>query len=268
MQLPLSTAAAARLVVLDRVGSTNTELIARATAALEPEFSVLATADQTAGRGRLGREWVAPPGATLAVSVLLRPVLPAGEPLGLEHYGWLPLIAGLSMTSAVASVLPEPTRPRVGLKWPNDVLIGGLKAGGILTELLPDHAAVVVGSGVNLAMTAEQLPTPTSTSLSLAGATLSGDDLADAVLSRYLELLREYYGDFVRHGADPTELLGLLDEQCTTLGQQVRVELPGGDTIVGTATGIDGTGRLQVRRSSDGRSLAVAAGDVTHLRYE
>jgi BirA family biotin operon repressor/biotin-[acetyl-CoA-carboxylase] ligase len=201
----------------------------------------------------------------MAVSVLLRPVLPAGEPLGLEHYGWLPLIAGLSMTRAVASVLPG---ARVGLKWPNDVLVGGLKASGILTELLPGRNAVVVGAGVNLAMTAEQLPTTTSTSLSLAGATLVGDELADVVLVHYLGSLRELYGDFVRSGADAAALVDLLGDWCTTLGQQVRVELPGGDTIIGTATGIDGTGRLQVRRSSDGRSLAVAAGDVTHLRYE
>ncbi|MEO6505402.1 MAG: biotin--[acetyl-CoA-carboxylase] ligase, partial [Terrimesophilobacter sp.] len=98
MDLPLSRALVPRLVVLEQCDSTNSELVARAATGEEPEFSTLVTADQTHGRGRLGRTWVAPPGQTLAVSVLLRPVLPNGKPLGVQHYGWLSLLAGLAMT--------------------------------------------------------------------------------------------------------------------------------------------------------------------------
>jgi len=267
MHLPISAAVVDRLVRLETAGSTNDELVALAAAGDVPEFTVVVTGDQTAGRGRLGRVWVAPPGASLAISVLLRPVLPAGAPLELAHFGWLPLIAGVAMTRAVQTVVPA---HRVGLKWPNDVQIDGLKVSGLLAELLPGGDAVVIGAGVNLSLTREQLPTPVSTSLSLSGARMSGDELADAVLASYLESLREIYTDFVRLGGDPvgSGVSGLVAELCSTIGAQVKVELPGADDLVGAAIGIDGSGRLEVRRSRDGRVVAVAAGDVTHLRYE
>lgn len=264
MQLPLSETIANRLLILAEAGSTNDELVALAGS--EPDFSVVVTGNQTAGRGRLGRRWVAPAGSSLATSVLLRPVLPAGEPLAIKHYGWLPLIAGAAMARALQPLVPG----RVGLKWPNDVQIDGLKVCGVLAELVPPGDAVVIGSGVNLSMTRDELPTATSTSLALAGATLAGDTLADAVLAGYLTQLRSLLGDFLRYGADAeaSGTLGLISELCTTLGQQVRVELPGGVDLFGAATGIDGSGRLQLRRSTDGSAMAVAAGDVTHLRYE
>jgi len=265
MKLPRSTAVVPHLEILPEAGSTNDEMVAKATGL--PDFSVIVTGSQTAGRGRLGRVWVAPPGASLAISVLLRPVLPGGQPLELSHFGWLPLIAGVAMTRAVQSLV-EPER--VGLKWPNDVQVDGLKISGLLAELLPGGDAVVMGAGLNLSLTREQLPTPVSTSLDLAGVSLAGDELADAALSAYLVALRELYSDFVRLGADPVAsgLSSQLDELCTTIGRQVKVELPGASDLLGSAVGIDGSGRLLVRGSLDGRVTAVAAGDVTHLRYE
>jgi len=264
MDWQLSAQQSESFVVVDESPSTNTELVARA--AGEPDFSVLVTTNQTAGRGRLGRVWVAPPGKTIAVSVLLRPVLPAGEPLELSHYGWLPLIAGVAMSTAVGTVVPS---HRVGLKWPNDVQIDGLKVSGILAELVPGGQSVVIGAGLNVSIDADDLPTPTSTSLALVGAVVS-DETTDAVLATYLSTLRSLYTEFVRLGADPegSGILDLVTDSCTTLGQQVRVHLPGGDDLYGTATSIDSTGRLLVRRSTDGHVTAVAAGDVTHLRYE
>ena len=264
MRLPHSEAAATTLEFLAEAGSTNDVLVDKGSAS--PDFSVVVTDNQTAGRGRLGRAWVAPPGKCLAISVLLRPVFPGGEPLSLEHFGWLPLIAGVAMARAVQSVVA----PTVGLKWPNDVQIGGLKVSGLLAELLPSGDAVVLGAGVNLSLGADELPTPVATSLLLSGAALEGDELADAVLSSYLGSLRELCTGFIRYGAD-ADASGIRDavtDACVTLGQQVRVELPGGDDLIGTAIGIDPAGRLQVRRSADGQVSAVAAGDVTHLRYE
>ena len=265
MKLPRSAALVPHLEILPEAGSTNDEMVAKAAGL--PDFSVIVTGSQTAGRGRLGRVWVAPPGASLAVTVLLRPVLPAGQPLELAHFGWLPLIAGVAMTRAVQSLV-EPLR--VGLKWPNDVQVDGLKISGLLAELLPGGDAVVMGAGLNLSLTREQLPTPVSTSLALVGATATGDELADAALSAYLVALRELYTEFVRLGADPVAsgLSPQLDELCTTIGRQVKVELPGASDLLGSAVGIDGSGRLLVRGSLDGRVTAVAAGDVTHLRYE
>ena len=267
MRLPLSAAVVENLRVLPEAGSTNDVLVAEASAGPVADFSVVVTGNQTAGRGRLGRVWVAPAGASLAVSVLLRPVLPAGQPLEIAHFGWLPLIAGVAMTRAVQSLVPA---HRVGLKWPNDVQIDGLKVSGLLAELLPAGDAVVLGAGLNLSLTRDQLPTPVSTSLALSGATLHGDKLADAALSSYLTNLRALYTDFVRLGADPVAsgVAEQLDELCTTIGQQVKVELPGAPDLLGAAVGIDAAGRLKVRRLSAGAVTAVAAGDVTHLRYE
>jgi BirA family biotin operon repressor/biotin-[acetyl-CoA-carboxylase] ligase len=249
MRLPLSRAVAEHLDVLDEAGSTNGVLVGRASAGSETDFSVVVTTNQTAGRGRLGRTWVAPPGTTIAVSVLLAP--PGVEAARL---GWVPLLAGLAMTRAVASLVDAP----VALKWPNDVQVNGLKVSGLLAELVPG-VGVVVGAGLNLTMTAEQLPTPTSTSLTLVGA--SADDLVDRSLAAYLVALRDLYIDFVAAGLDATELRTAVKAACATLGRQVRVELPGTDDLVGLAEDIDESGRLVV----DG--YPVAAGDVTHLRY-
>jgi BirA family biotin operon repressor/biotin-[acetyl-CoA-carboxylase] ligase len=259
MRLPNAQREASRLLVLAETGSTNDVLVAAA--AGEPDFAVVVTGSQTAGRGRLGREWIAPPGSSLSISVLLRP-----EHLALEHFGWLPLIAGVAMCRAIAPLVPGV----VGLKWPNDVQIDGLKVSGLLAELVASGDAVVMGSGVNLSLTAAELPTEVSTSLVLSGAVLKGDELSDAVLTTYLQQLRSLSAAFVRDGGDAetSGTLNLVTELCTTLGQHVRVELPGGNDLIGTATGIDGHGRLIVRRASDGLVSAVAAGDVTHLRYE
>ncbi len=261
MQLAASSAIASRLEYLDEVGSTNDVL--RARAQHDPEFSVVVTASQTAGRGRLGRVWVAPAGRTLAASVLLKPVI-VGAAMPVDSFGWLPLLAGLAMTRAVDSLV---TGHDVSLKWPNDVHIDGLKVSGILTEFVPP-ASVVVGAGLNLELTADELPTPQATSLVLAGATLRGAALFDAALAGYLGALRELYDAFLSSGADATAsgLRVAVSERCSTIGQEVRVELSGAADLYGTADGIDATGRLLV--VSDRARQAVAAGDVTHLRYE
>ena len=295
MELPLSTLLTPQLIVLEEAASTNDELLARASAGLLPQFSAVVTMNQTAGRGRLGRAWVAPPGQTLAVSVLLRPVLPDGEPLGLEHYGWIPLIAGIAMARVVDGLVVGHT---VALKWPNDVLIDGRKVSGLLAELLPGRDGAVVGAGLNLTVPEADLPTPTATSLTLNGVTLAGDELAgdelagdelagdelagdelagdelagdkliDAALAAYLRSLKQLYSEFLRHGADPdaSGIRQQLVALCTTLGRPVRAQLPGGEELIGTAVGIDESGQLLIRMDTDGRVQAVAAGDITHLR--
>jgi len=263
MELPLSRAAVGHLIVLDQCGSTNTELVARA--ADLPELAVLVTGNQTSGRGRLGREWVAPAGQAIAISVLLRPQLPSAEPLAIDCYGWLPLIAGVAMTRALRPLVPDHS---VTLKWPNDVHIDGRKVAGLLGEILQSGRGVVMGAGVNLTIDAAGLPTATSTSLLINGAEEPG--LADRVLSRYIIEFTKQYTQFLRLGADAqaSGVAALVQELCSTLGQQVRVELPGGEPLLGAAIGVDVSGRLRVRRSSDTVVIAVAAGDVTHLRYE
>ncbi len=263
MLLPRSRAIASVLEFLDETPSTNDVVSLWSDA---PDFAVVVTTHQTAGRGRLGRVWTAPPGASLAASVLLRPTLPAGEPLAAERYSWIPLIAGLAMASAVEGFLPG---ARVSVKWPNDVLVDERKISGILAELRSFGGGVIVGAGVNLGMSINQLPVPTATSLGVLGVA-NANDLVDDVLGSYLSQLRARMSDFLSAGgdADAAGIRAEAFERCSTVGKDVRVELPGADDVVGSATDIDRSGRLVVIRASDGHRLAVAAGDVTHLRYE
>lgn len=241
VDLRRSRGLASRLEVLEEAGSTNTELAERAAAGPIADFFVLLTTNQTAGRGRLGRTWTAPPGASLAVSIFL-----AGE-----ASGWTPLLAGVAMQRAVASIVPG----TVALKWPNDVQVEGLKVAGLLAELVP--GGVVLGAGLNLTMTADQLPTSASTSLTLQGA--DPVDLLDRALAGYLAGLREL------RGMDAATLRIAVTAACSTLGRAVRVDLPGGEQLRGTAVRLDEDGRLVVRTEAGER--AVAAGDVEHVRF-
>lgn len=260
MDLPLSRAAAPELEWLAQAGSTNTELSARASTGTAPRWLVYATDHQTAGRGRLDRQWVAPAGTSLAVSVLM-PTAAADH----DQLGWFPLIAGLAMTRTVAALLPD---GQVGLKWPNDVQVAGLKVAGLLAEYVPDAHAVVMGAGLNLTMTPDQLPTQQATSLTLHGAEPEG--LLDAALSRYLTELRSLHARLVSAGfdADKAGVRDAVAAACTTLGRDVRVDLPGGGELLGVAEGLDESGRLLVRPPGGAPLQPVAAGDVTHLRYE
>ncbi|POH64118.1 biotin--[acetyl-CoA-carboxylase] ligase [Cryobacterium zongtaii] len=277
MEFPISRGIGARFEYLDEAGSTNDVLVTRATGpdgSAWPDLSVIVTDNQTSGRGRLGRTWLAPSGKSLAISVLLRPRLESG-PLPPNRYGWFPLLAGAAMTQAVRSVVqaaaPPPgdedaPRHEVTLKWPNDVLIDGYKVSGILSELLPDASGLCIGTGLNLSLDEHDLPTLTSTSLMLVTGSIPN---ADEVLAAYLDALRSLTANFLAAGADPVAsgLHAEVSALCGTLGAAVRVELPGGQDLVGTAVGLDGDGRLIVEDQTNGELQAVAAGDVTHLRY-
>jgi BirA family biotin operon repressor/biotin-[acetyl-CoA-carboxylase] ligase len=272
MELPRAENSAARLRYVAEAVSTNDSLAALAADPDEPTLSVFLTLSQTAGRGRLGRSWIAPPGKTLAVSVLIRPLLPSGEPVGIENLGWLPLLAGTAMTRAIDALVGH---ARTTLKWPNDVLIDGRKVCGILAELLPSGNGVIIGAGVNLTLGEDDLPVPTATSLAIAGVAGAGTgaadaELVDAVLGGYLEFLAELLERFLAGGADArgSGILSEVARVCSTLGQDVRVELPGGTTLTGVAKALDASGRLEVLSGANGEIQAVAAGDVTHLRYE
>jgi len=131
--------------VVESTGSTNADLLARALRG-EPEGMVLATEDQRAGRGRMGRSWITPPRAALTFSLLVRPEMPVAR------RGWLPLLTGVAVAEAITGV----TGVRTVLKWPNDVLAGQGKLAGILAEAAGD--AVVAGIGVNVCAEACELP--------------------------------------------------------------------------------------------------------------
>jgi BirA family biotin operon repressor/biotin-[acetyl-CoA-carboxylase] ligase len=227
--------------------STNADVLDAARAGA-PEGLIITAESQVAGRGRLGRQWVLPPRAGLAVSVLLRPV---GVPPA--RFGWLPLLAGVALVEAVRRVADVDAV----LKWPNDLLIDGRKCGGVLVEA--HSGAVVVGVGLNTTLRENELPVPTATSLALAGAACTH---RDPLLRALLRGLSGWYLRWRDAGGDPDA--GALRESylvhCATLGRDVCVELPGGAAVSGRADGIDIDGQLLV----DGTPYA--AGDVLHLR--
>jgi BirA family biotin operon repressor/biotin-[acetyl-CoA-carboxylase] ligase len=238
------------LQVVESSPSTNAE-VAAAAGDGAPEGLVVVAESQTAGRGRRDRSWTTPPRAGLTFSVLLRPSFPAAG------WGWLPLLAGL----AVATPLTTLTELDVRLKWPNDVLVGERKLGGILTEVV--GTAVVVGIGLNVSLRDDELPVPTATSLAIEGsAVVDRDPVLRAVLRefdrRYVDLSRAS-GD-----ADACGLAAGYRAACATLGRDVRVELPGSRALDGTAIDVDADGRLVLDVAGDRQT--VAAGDVVHIR--
>ena len=267
MTFPLATARASRFEWMSAVGSTNTELARRVNTepvAQWPHFSVLATDDQTAGKGRLGREWSAPAGSSIAVSILIRPTTPSGRPLNPESLGWFGLLAGLAMTRACNSVAGV---SEAALKWPNDVLIDGRKVCGVLSEVVMGNGplALIVGAGVNLTLTEDQLPVPTATSLALAGAR---ELSADALLASYLDEFARLTEVFLAAEGDvhSSGILQAVTQECGTLGRSVRVELPDGSQLVGSASAIAASGAIVVTPADGSAEVEVAAGDVTHLR--
>ncbi|RKT57529.1 biotin--[acetyl-CoA-carboxylase] ligase [Saccharothrix australiensis] len=240
----------ARLDVVASTGSTNADLRDVAV-----DRTVLIAEEQTSGQGRRGRGW-ASPGGGLYLSVLLRP---DGVPA--ERLPWLTLLAGVALVRTAASF-----DVRATLKWPNDLLVGDRKAAGVLAETTPARA-VVVGIGLNVARLPPDVDPgagglrPTSLE-EHAGRPLDRAEVAVTLLRELSDLERTWRD---AHG-DPVDT-GLLDEyrrHCGTLGQRVRVELPGG-ALSGTArsVGLDGT---IVVRDDAGADHEISAGDVVHLR--
>ncbi|KUL69652.1 biotin--[acetyl-CoA-carboxylase] ligase [Streptomyces sp. NPDC001651] len=244
--------------IVARTGSTNTDLVDLATKGEAGEGTVLIAEEQTAGKGRLDRDWTAPARSGLFFSVLLNP---AGVPV--TRWGWLPLLTGV----AVATGLSRAAGVDTALKWPNDLLvtIGGeeRKAGGILAERAGDDG-VVIGVGINVTLRADELPVPQAGSLALAGA-VSTD--RDPLLRAVLRSLEEWYGRWLAATGDPVAS-GLQETYaagCATLGKQVRAELPGDRAITGEAVALDGDGRLVIA-TGEGVQEPVGAGDIVHLR--
>ncbi|MFD1542227.1 biotin--[acetyl-CoA-carboxylase] ligase [Nonomuraea guangzhouensis] len=236
--------------VVESTGSTNADLAQAAKEGAE-EGLVLVAESQLAGRGRLTRTWTAPPRSGLTVSVLLRPEVP------IARQGWLALLFGVAAASAVRRLAEVDVR----LKWPNDLLIGEHKLAGILAERAED--AVVIGMGLNVSLKPAELPVETATSLAIEqAACVDRDPLLRAVLRE----VERHYRDWSEAGgdADACGLRAAYQASSATIGRQVRVELPGDRVLVGQATGIDQAGHLQM--IADGRTHALSAGDVVHVR--
>jgi BirA family biotin operon repressor/biotin-[acetyl-CoA-carboxylase] ligase len=250
------------LDVVAQTGSTNEDLLAAARAGAA-EGAVRVAERQTRGRGRQGRSWISPPGAALTFSVLLRPAVPPAE------RGWLPLLTGVALTRALQAA----TGVEVALKWPNDVLAGGAKLAGILAEQAGD--AIVVGAGINVGAAQDELPAARAGALEPTSLALRGASATDrgALLVGILRELEHWYlrwtTAFLDAAASPgaADISGLRAEYlrwCSTIGRELRVQLPGGSELVGVASGIDRVGRLVVETAAG--AVSVSAGDVIHVR--
>ncbi|MDO8732838.1 MAG: biotin--[acetyl-CoA-carboxylase] ligase [Actinomycetota bacterium] len=233
--------------LLDTTESTNSD-VARLAEAGAVEGSCIVAEHQSAGRGRLDRQWVSPHGAGLWMSVLVRP---ADMPR--SSWSWLPLLAGLASANAIRSV----TGVQAEVKWPNDLVVvdhSSRKLGGILSEAHGDDA-VVVGIGLNVSMTRAELPVPTATSITLEGGSAGREALLAAVLGNFARCL-------ARWRAQDAQLFVEYRDLCASIGRVVEATLPDSVIVHGLVLDVDDNGQLIV---DDGTAnVMVTAGDVIH----
>ena len=237
---------------MDSTGSTNADLLRWVTVdpSAWPDMSVLTAEYQTAARGRLDRHWEAPPLSSVSVSVVLRPANAEGRPLPTQSYSWLSLIGALALRETLLETAGLPAE----LKWPNDVLVRGKKIAGILAQLGPmvdgSVPPVILGTGLNVTLRQEELPVPTATSVVLeAPRTADRTELLKSYLSHFAVLYRSFCnadGDPAAGLAGGPSLHKRIEAVMTTLGKQVRAQLPGDHEIIGHASRLDEYGSLLV----------------------
>jgi BirA family transcriptional regulator, biotin operon repressor / biotin---[acetyl-CoA-carboxylase] ligase len=240
------------LDVIAETGSTNADLIARSAGGADIDGSVLLAEYQNAGRGRHGRQWLAPPRAQIALSVGVD-----ASSVPRSGWGWLPLATGVAVADALTAV----TGIAAGLKWPNDVLVDGGKLAGILAEVAAPAPVIVLGLGLNVTLTASEAPDPAATSLLMLGSSVTDrNTLARRILR---ELTTRIDAWRTAGGADPA-LVADYQRYSLTLGSRVQATLPGDRELVGLAQAVDEMGRLCVE--TGGETVAISAADITHLR--
>ncbi len=232
-------------------GSTNALVGARASEGADAGLVIVAE-HQTSGRGRLDRSWEVPERAALTFSVLVRPEIePAAWP-------WLPLLTGYAVHAAL-----DDRADGIGLKWPNDIVVetadGTAKLAGILVERVdtPTGPAAVLGVGINIHQTPAELPIEAATSLEQL---VEGVPDRTEVLATVLASLDALFPLL----SDTDALRRAYAGECVTLGKTVRVDVPAGEPLTGTAVDIDAGGRLVVDTGT--AEVPVGAGDVIHVR--
>jgi len=245
-----------------QTGSTNDDLAQLLDRAADgapppPDLLVIRTDHQTAGRGRLDRRWDAPPGANLLFSILF--LHPPARPHVVTQ------AVSLAAVRAVDRVAGwNPDTSQASLKWPNDVLLGGVKLAGLLAQR-HGSGVVIAGMGLNVGWAPE------------GAAKLHDVESGDASViepAQLLEVLLDELwqlsegGRFDASGVDAA-VMAAARPRTSTVGSAVRVDLPGGRRIEGSAVAIDDDGRLVVEHSTDDGGTQVTAfdvGDIVHLR--
>lgn len=219
-----------------RTDSTNTRARELA-AAGAPHGTVVTATEQSAGRGRQGRTWTAPPGKALLYSAVLRPLE--------ERHAMLPLAVPLAVSKAAEELQPE---IECRVKWPNDVLIEGKKLAGILIEARPQDGWAVIGVGLNLTISRDEFPPE----LKDRATSIFDPLIATEVLSHHLDRWV---------AAEPGDVLTAWRQRDALRGREVAWE--GGS---GVADGVDDRGYLVVV-TPGGDRVAIGAGEVHLTRF-
>jgi BirA family biotin operon repressor/biotin-[acetyl-CoA-carboxylase] ligase len=238
-----ASAAGVRLVAHEVLGSTNAEALSLARQGERGPLWVVADR-QTAGRGRRGRTWISQPG-NLYASLLLTASAPP------EHWPELSFVAALAAHDAVVEVAPD-LKPRLAIKWPNDLVLAGAKFGGILIE--GEDGGVAIGIGINCANHPAGMDYP-ATDLAAAGAPVSPAGLFGALSVKMIGRIAQWNG-----GEGFSTVRADWFARAAGVGEDVRVRLADRE-IIGRFEAIDHAGSL-VLRLPDGKTTTIAAGDV------
>jgi BirA family biotin operon repressor/biotin-[acetyl-CoA-carboxylase] ligase len=236
----------------DSLPSTNSEVFRLALEGADEGLCVVAL-EQTAGRGRLGRQWLSPAGAGLYFSILLRPSI------GIDRWPLLTLMAAV----AVHDTLRESCDLETDIKWPNDLLADGRKLCGILAETLETDKgpAVVVGIGLNLSAQAFP-PELQATAISLEEVTAEAPD-REMILQTVITFMARYYEILQTRGNRPI-IEAWSSYSSYANGKRIRASMDS-EVIEGITRGLEGDGALRVE-TAEGRIKVVRSGDVTAVR--
>lgn len=226
--------------MVELTASTQSDLVALVMAGDARAGDVIAAEYQSGGRGRLKRTFDAPKSSALLFSLYIEPQR------NREDWGWIPLIAGVS----VAQILSE---FNAQVKWPNDILIDNKKVSGLITEVIGN--GVVIGIGINVAMRPSELPVPKATSLFIESArSLNRNQLLP-------DLLKVFETNFMNWDSGRDEIKATYSQMSATIGRKVRVEYPDGQIESAIAVAISGRGELVLDTGAH-----VQAADIVHLR--
>lgn len=241
------------IIAFDSVDSTNSELVRMCAAGPISPWTVVVAGEQTAGRGRLGRTWQSDPGAGMWASVVV-------DLDGCPQPQWLPLMAGLSL----CTVSSELTGAKVGVKWPNDVVLGERKLAGILTEALPGTSRYIVGMGLNF--DTDVYPGAVGVrELMPSGYVINRDE----ILLKVIHSLRDVITSWRDAGWDTAPIRDQYVRACVSIGAELVITepsptQPGSSTWRGYGHGVDPAGHLVVREHESGSDRTVVAADVVH----
>ena len=228
--------------MVDLTASTQNDLAELVKSKSVKSGQVIVAEFQSAGRGRLERTFDAAPNSALLFSFFISPKRSRSD------WGFIAHLAALTMHEVITADLPI----KASLKWPNDILIGEKKVAGLLAQATED--GVIVGIGINVAMTKQELPVDTATSLAIAESKELDRNL---ILVRFLNLFASKFTEW-EEGAD---FVDRYSRVCATLGREVQIEVIGRANRTGIAKSINKIGALLLE---DG--FEVNVGDVVHLR--